>query len=97
MNAQTEMRKYIRKLLQESINNFIDKEEQTNTKQLKDTSAPQMLGDPLNVELNQMADELGSDEANSPTVSAIAGEAKGGNEPTTGQHKAVFSDKTKLA
>ena len=43
-----------------------------------------------------MADNLGSDGNNSPTVSVTAGAAKGGNDSNVGKHKAVFASKTKL-
>lgn len=95
MTTKQEIREYIRKVLAESINNFIDIEEGTETKQLNDTSKSQSLGDPIDIELNQMADELGSDGDNAPTVSVIAGAVKGGNGYNTGQHQANFSDKTK--
>lgn len=62
------IRKYIRIVLEENINNFLDKEEETNTKQLTETSKSKVLGDPLNVKLNQLADELGSDGDNAPKV-----------------------------
>jgi hypothetical protein len=98
MLTENKLRQYIRKSLEESINNFLDKEPATATKQLNDTSKPQELGDPLtDVKLNQMADDQGSDEANSPTVSVATGGKKGGNGPEAGQHKSNFSDKTKLA
>jgi hypothetical protein len=89
---------YIRKSLEESINNFLDKEPATATKQLNDTSKLEVLGDPLfDVEMNQMAGELGSDEKNAPTVAVTPGGIKGGNGPVTGQHQANFKDKTKIA
>ena len=100
MITENQLREHIRKFLAESteINNFLDKEAATETKQLADNSKPQELGDPLfDVEMNQMADQLGSDEANAPTVAVIAGGTKGGNGPTTGQHQANFTGKTKLA
>jgi hypothetical protein len=82
----------------ESISNFIKPQPETATKQLADESKPQELGDPLfDVEMNQMADDLGSDEANAPTVAVTAGGTKGGNGPEAGQHQANFKDKTKLA
>ncbi|MFL5762949.1 MAG: hypothetical protein ACJ77K_03335 [Bacteroidia bacterium] len=96
MLTEDKLRLYIRKFLQESINNFLDKEPATATKQLKDTSKSQVLGDPISdVELNQMADDQGSDGTNAPTVSVKAGATKGGNGPETGQKKVAFSDKTK--
>ena len=98
MATEQEIRKYIRKVLSETVNNFLDKEEETNVKQLKDNSKSQNLGDPLSdVKMNQMANELGSDEANAPTVSVEAGSAKGGNGPKVGQRQANFKDKTRLA
>jgi len=96
MNKQ-KLRGYIRQMLEESVNNFIEKEKETTTKQLKDTSKPEVLGDPLEVELNQLANELGSDGKNAPTVAVKAGGVKGGNDFATGKHKANFSDKTDLA
>lgn len=98
MDAQSALRKYIRSVLEESVNNFLDKEEATETNQLKDDSKPEVLGDPLfDIELNQMADNLGSDGDNLPTVSVVVGKIKGGNKPNAGQHQAVFSDKTEIA
>ena len=98
MGTEPEIRNYIRQVLTESVNNFIDKEEETATKQLDDASKPQDLGDPLtDVKMNTMANELGSDEKNAPTVSVKPGETKGGNGPETGQRKANFQDKTELA
>jgi hypothetical protein len=96
MNAEQKIRNQIRKMIAESINNFIEKEEETTTKQLKDTSKSQVIGDPLDVELNQMADETGTDEKNAPTVSVTTGAKKGGNDFNSGQHKANFAAKTKI-
>jgi len=90
------LRKYIRKMIAENINNFLKKEGEAATKQLKDTSKSQVVGDPLEVKLNQMADEAGSDEKNAPTVSVKAGGKKRGNGPNTGQHQAKFSSRTEL-
>ena len=98
MATQEEIRKYIRKVINEEVNNFLKKEEETATMQLKDNSKSQNLGDPLSdVKMNQMASELGSDEANAPTVSVEAGSAKGGNGPEVGQRQANFKDKTNMA
>jgi hypothetical protein len=82
----------------ESISNFIKPQPETATKQLADESKPEELGDPLfDVELNQMADDQGSDGANAPTVAVTAGGTKGGNGPDAGRHQANFTDKTKQA
>lgn len=90
-----EFRKYIRKVLNEEVNNFLDKEKETDTKQLKDNSKSQNLGDPLSdVKMNQMADELGSDGDNSPTVFVTAGAENGGDGFEAGQRQANFKDKT---
>jgi hypothetical protein len=97
MLTEQNLRKYIRKALRESINNFQEKEAETATKQLKDISKPQVIGDPLSdVKMNQKANELGSDKANAPTVAVAPGAKKGGNGPDTGKHQAKFSAKTKL-
>ena len=96
MITENQLRKHIRKVLEEEVNNFLDKEE-TATNQLRDASKPELIGDPMfDVEMNQMADELGSDEANAPTVAVVAGATKNGNGPTSGQRQANFKDKTKL-
>ena len=98
MVTENQLRKHIRKVLEEEVNNFLDKEDATATKQLTNTSKPQELGDPISdVDMNQMADDQGSDEANAPTVAVTAGGIKGGSAPTAGQRKASFKDKTKLA
>lgn len=95
MNSINEFRKYIRKVLNEEVNNFLDKEKETDTKQLKDNSKSQNLGDPLSdVKMNQMADELGSDGTSAPTVSVTAGAEKGGEGFEVGQRQANFKDKT---
>lgn len=96
MAIEKQIRKYIRQVLAEEINNFIDKEEETATKLLKDDSKFQSLGDPIaDIEMNQLADELGSDGANAPTVSVTAGAEKVGHGLEAGQRQATFSDKTK--
>ncbi len=93
-----EFRQYIRKVLNEEVNNFLEKEEATSTKHLDDNSKGQVLGDPLiDVKMNQMANELGSDGKNAPTVSVTAGSEKGGNGPEVGQRQANFKDKTNMA
>lgn len=98
MMTEEKLRIHIRNVLNETVNNFLDKEEATKTKQIGDNTKSQVLGDPLtDVELNQNADELGSDGKNAPTVSVKPGSTKGGNGPTAGQSTAVFNDKTKLA
>lgn len=96
--TKIEFRKYIRKVLNEEVNNFLDKEKETATKQLANNSKSQVIGDPLtDVKMNQMADELGSDEQNAPTVAVTPGATKGGQGHETGQRQANFSAKTKLA
>lgn len=67
MITENTIRKHIRKVLEEEINNFLNKEEATFTKKLNDTSTSQELGDPLfDVEMNQMGDDQGSDEVMLP-------------------------------
>lgn len=56
-----------------------------------------MIGDPLEVELNQQANELGSDGKNAPTVAVRPGKEKGGDDFHTGQRQANFSSKTSQA
>lgn len=97
MNSREVMRRYVRKMLMETVNNFAEKEEETSTIELKDGSKPQVFGDSLNVKLNQKANELGSDEKNSPTVSVSPGKRKGGKDYLTGQLQANFQNKTKQA
>jgi hypothetical protein len=98
MTSINEIRTLIRKVLNEEVNNFLDKEEETATKQLKDNSKSQVLGDPLiDVKMNQMANELGSDGNNAPTVAVTSGSEKGGNGPEVGQRQANFKDKTNMA
>jgi hypothetical protein len=97
MTDEQKLRQHIRKVLNEEINNYLDKEEETNTRQLEDNSKPELIGDPLDVELNQLADELGSDGDIAPAVAVKAGSVKGGNDFTTGQQQPQFADKTKLA
>lgn len=91
------LRTYIRKVLSENVNNYLDKEEETETEILADASDPTLLGDPLDVKLNKRANELGSDGKNAPTVAVQAGKEKGGDDFHTGQHQANFSDKTTQA
>ncbi len=97
METEKEIRSYIRKIITEEINNFLKKELATATKQLEDNSKPTEIGDPFDVKLNQMANELGSDGENAPTVSVKAGAVKGGSKSTAGQHQANFDGKTKQA
>jgi len=47
--------------------------------------------------MNQMANELGSDGDNAPTVSVTAGAEKGGNGHEVGQRQANFKGKTNMA
>jgi hypothetical protein len=92
------MRKYVRHVLNEEVNNFLGKEEQTTTKQLANPEPKsQVLGDPLEVQMNVLADETGSDEQNAPTVSVKAGDAKSGSDFNAGQLQASFQEKTELA
>lgn len=52
-------------------------------------------GDPVeDVDLNQQPSKGGSDEKAATAVGVKAGAAKGGNDVTTGQHKANFESKT---
>jgi hypothetical protein len=98
MTDEQKLRQHIRKVLNEEINNYLDKEEETNTKQLADTSKPQLIGDPIeDVELNQLADDLGSDGDIAPAVAVKAGPVKGGNDFTAGQPQPQFAEKTSLA
>lgn len=80
----------------ESTTNFLKKQPQFQTTQLGDNSKPEYLGDPLTTDLNQMDGPTGSDSTK-PTVSVKPGTQKGGNDSTTGQHKANFQPKTELA
>lgn len=98
MNSHEKIRQQIRHILEEAINNFIKLQPETKTKQLKDNSKPLELGDPLtDVQMNQKANELGSDGRNAPAVSVQAGSTKGGSTSNTGQKTAKFTDKTRLA
>jgi hypothetical protein len=98
MLTERELRRLIRQTLKENISNFITPQKQTATKQLKDTSKSEIIGDPISdVKMNQNADNLGSYEANSPTVAVKAGATKGGKDYTTGQKQAKFSGKTTQA
>ncbi|PBQ34026.1 hypothetical protein CNR22_20335 [Sphingobacteriaceae bacterium] len=98
MNKLQEIRNLVRKTLMEGVNNFLQKDAETNTKQLEDNSKAQEFGDPISdIKMNQMANELGSDGQNAQTVAVKVGEAKGGNGPESGQRKANFQDKTELA
>jgi hypothetical protein len=92
-----QLRAHIRNVLNEAVNNYIESQPETKTKQLKDNSKSQNLGDPMDVKLNQQANEFGSDEKNAPTVSVKAGATKGGSNATAGQKKASFTAKTTLA
>lgn len=49
---------------------------------------------PLDVKLNQQPSKGGSDEKAATAVGVKAGSEKGGNDVTTGQHKANFESKT---
>ena len=91
MNHQAEFRKKIRKMIADNINNLLEKQEETATKQSKDASNSQVLGEPLDVKMNQRADETGSDEQNAPTVAVSAGAKKTGTDPSEGQAKANFN------
>jgi hypothetical protein len=97
--SEQQLRRQIRQLLSETVNNFLDKEEETSTKKLTNPSPkPQVLGDPISdVEMNQLADEQGSDGTNAPTVAVKAGSTKSGTDFTAGKHKSSFQDKTTLA
>jgi hypothetical protein len=99
MTDSQKLRRHVRQVLEEQINNFLQHEEETDTKQLKNTAPKsQVIGDPVSdVEMNQLADELGSDEANAPTVAVKARGSRGGTDFTTGQPQANFEDKTELA
>jgi len=92
-----QLRTHIRKVLNEAINNYIESQPKTKTKQLKNSSKSETLGDPLDVKLNQKVNELGSDEKNAPTVAVKVGASKGGSDATAGQKKASFDAKTKQA
>lgn len=95
MLSEQKLRSHIRNLLNEMVNNFLEKEKETTTKQLKDDSKSQVIGDPISdVSMNQMVNELGSDGKNAPTVSVKAGATKGGSNFNAGQHQANFSNKT---
>lgn len=96
--AKNKIRKFIQQTLQEAICNFIEPQKETKTEQLTDTSTPEVIGDPISdVKMNQMDHNLGSDGKNAQTTSVKAGNAKGGNDYTAGQRRAIFSDKTKQA
>jgi hypothetical protein len=98
METEHEIRDYIRNVLTESINNFLEKEKGTAIKELDNNSKAQELGDPiLDTKMNKMANELGSDGENAPTVAVKAGSVKGGNGPEVGQRWANFKGKTDQA
>lgn len=98
MATEQKIRKYIRQVLSETVNNFLENEEATTTKQLDDNSKGRVLGDPLtDIKMNQMANELGSDGKNAPTVAVTSGAQKVGSEPEVGQRQANFKDKTSMA
>lgn len=99
MTDSQKFRRHVRKVLQEQINNFLQHEEETDTKQLKNTALKsQVIGDPISdVEMNQLADDQGSDGDNAPTVAVKAGGSKDAADFTTGQPQANFEDKTELA
>lgn len=78
-------------------NNFLDKEPAIETKQLSDNSKPELIGDPLDVKLNQKANVLGSDGKNSPVVSVEAGAESTSEDEHAGQREPIFHEKTKMA
>ncbi len=92
------LRDYIRKVLQEQVNNFLDKEEETDTKELDVASNKEnlLIGDPLDVELNQLADNLGSDGKIAPALTVKAGSEKGRSDYNAGQKQAVFNGKISI-
>jgi hypothetical protein len=97
-NMNNEDEQHPMRLAIESVNNFLRKQKETKTRQLDDNTEFKNLGEPIrDVKMNQLADELGSDGNNAPTVSVTAGAIKGGYGPETGQPKAQFHNKTKLA
>ena len=97
MLTESTLRQLIRQSLVETISNFITPQEETNTKQLKNSSTPTKLGDAIeDVSMNQKADDLGSDGNNAPTVSVKPGTSIGHGD-SSGQKKAIFSNKTKQA
>jgi hypothetical protein len=97
MITEQQIRQRIRQILEEVVNNFLESQPETKTRQLKDNSKPEELGDPISdIEMNQRANETGSDST-SPTVSVKPGATQNGSDFTTGQKKANFSDKTKQA
>lgn len=99
--AENELVNKVRAILSETEakkpNNFLDKEEATNTKQLSNNSESQVIGDPLtDVKMNQLADDQGSDGDNAPTVSVTTGAETNSNDEHNGQKKPVFHAKTTM-
>jgi hypothetical protein len=100
------LRKYLRRLVLEEISSQEKNDGLTpiegkalvdpKPKQLKDTSKPEVVGDPVeDVELNTMVDDAGSDEKAATAVAVKPGATKGGNGPTAGQANPKFTSKTK--
>lgn len=93
----TQLRQLIHQTSNESVNNFLEKEPQTQTRQLDDNSKGEEIGDPISdVKMNQNDGKTGNDSTN-PPVSTRAGKVKGGNGFEPGEAKAVFAGKTEQA